>query len=79
MKNGDLRNLFIMHTFEYFGNSSVNHTCYFHTASVLGHFTFKKKLLRFSGESFKFCTVASACEFLKVKRLFVLKEEKCIE
>lgn len=37
------RYLFIMLTSECFGNSSVNHTCYFHTAAVLGHFTFQRK------------------------------------
>lgn len=76
------RNLFIMHAFEYLGNSSVNGICYFCGPSVLGPFTFqkkKKKLLRFSGENFKFRNVASACRFLKVKRLFVLREEKRIE
>lgn len=35
--------LFTMHTSECFGNSSVNHTCYFHTASALGHFTFQRE------------------------------------
>lgn len=40
-------------------------------------FHFHKKSLRFS-ENFRFCSTASA-RFLEMKRLFVLREEKCIE
>lgn len=79
MRSGDLkRSLFIVHASGYFGNSSVNHTCWF---VLQGRWvtSLSKKLPGFLGENFKFSNVASSCGFLKVKRLFALQAGKGME